>query len=117
MNIGGMAFANNQLSSLDIPTGISVIEDNVFQSNELTSITIPSHINTIGANAFHNNKLDNIYLTNSLTSVGANAFGQQSNNQNGTVYGPALWYVKDVYTNNLNNEFDKVRIPNYIDLP
>ncbi|MFO0763806.1 MAG: leucine-rich repeat protein [Candidatus Gracilibacteria bacterium] len=117
MNIGGMAFANNQLSSVDIPTGISVIEDNVFQSNELTSITIPSHINTIGANAFHNNKLDNIYLTNSLTSVGANAFGQQSNNQNGTVYGPASGYVKDVYTNNLNNEFDKVRIPNYIDLP
>ena len=111
-------FYDNQISSLSFGSGITSIWNNAFYSNQLTSVTIPSSVTSIGYNAFYENKLTSITLPSSLTSIWASAFSVQTNSSgNGTVYGPSSGYVKNTYINNTNIAFDKVKLPNYIDIP
>jgi len=49
------AFANNQLTSVTIPSGVTAIGAIAFENNELTSIAIPSSVTSIGFNPFRNN--------------------------------------------------------------
>ena len=54
--IGRIAFANTNLSKIEIPNTVTTIEDSAFYNNELANITIPESISKIGANAFVKNK-------------------------------------------------------------
>ena len=112
------AFQYNQLTSVTIPDGVTTIGWSAFQGNNLTSITIPNSVTTIGWFAFHVNNLTSITIPNSVTSIWGDAFADQTNSPgNGTIYGPSSGYVKDTYTNNGDDQFDKVKLPNYVDLP
>ena len=55
--IGDNAFANRQLTSVDIYSGVTIIGDNAFANNQLTSVRIPPSVAAIGKHAFANNQL------------------------------------------------------------
>ena len=76
--IGNIAFSNNQLTNLTIPSSVTSIGNYAFSSNQLTNLTIPSSVTSIGNNAFTNNQLTNLTIPSSVTSIGNYAF---TNNQ------------------------------------
>jgi hypothetical protein len=64
--IGEGAFANNQLTSVDIPDGVITIGNNAFANNQLREVVIPDSVTTIGDSAFANNQLFNVVPTKPL---------------------------------------------------
>jgi hypothetical protein len=56
------AFYNYQLTSIDIPIGITTIEDSAFAGNRLSNIIIHNSITSIGVGAFADNPLTKIII-------------------------------------------------------
>jgi hypothetical protein len=72
--IGPVEFQSNQLSSVTIPDSVASIGTGAFQDNRLTSITIPDSVISIGSGAFQNNRLTSVTIPDSVTGIGAGAF-------------------------------------------
>jgi hypothetical protein len=68
------AFANNRLTSVTIPEGVTTIGNSSFENNQLTSVTIPGRVTKIGFKAFAGNQLTSVTIPNSVTEIGAEAF-------------------------------------------
>lgn len=116
--ISAHAFQNNQINSLVISNGGwhgSPIHEWAFAMNQITTLSIPDNFTFIWEYAFYENQINTITLHEGITYIGGNAFTYQST-AGGTIYGPASGYVKDTYTDNINNEFDKGVYSAYIDL-
>jgi hypothetical protein len=73
-SIGVNAFANNQITRINIPKSVTSIGDNVFSGNKLTNVTIPEGVTSIGDSAFSGNKLTNVTIPEGVTSIGDSAF-------------------------------------------
>jgi len=85
-----------------------------FYKKWLTSVVIPNTVTSIWNYAFHSNALTSITIPSSVTSIWMYAFSTQTNSAwSWTVYWPTSGYTFDTYTNNINLEFDKVKLPNY----
>lgn len=82
--------ANNEITALTIPSGVTAISDLAFiGSTSLTSVSIPSSVTSIGEKAFSGcTALANVDIPNNLTHVGDDAFRDTPffNNQSGMVY-------------------------------
>jgi uncharacterized protein YjdB len=61
-SIGHFAFMGNQLSSVTIPNGVTVLYWFVFADNQLQSVTIPNGVTVISEEAFSNNPLTSITI-------------------------------------------------------
>ena len=93
-DIGESAFANNDLTSVEIPERVTSIGAQAFANNNLTSVEIlcsgmfigSSQLGSIGESAFANNDLTSLEIPDSVTSIGAQAF---ANNDLTTVIMPA----------------------------
>ncbi|WP_109301854.1 leucine-rich repeat protein [Aquimarina sp. AU474] len=72
--IGGKAFQNKELVSVQIPVGITSIGERAFGNNELASVEIPSSVTSIGEMAFSDNLLTEVTIPSSVQSIGAQAF-------------------------------------------
>ena len=75
--IGFQAFRNNRdITSITIPSGVTVIGDSAFESCiNLTIVTIPSSITSVGNRAFfHCSRLASITIPSRVTSIGDAAF-------------------------------------------
>ena len=60
---GYIAYENTNITSFDVPEGITSIGTNAFNGSGLTSITIPRSITSIGKNAFSNcQSLTDVYF-------------------------------------------------------
>jgi hypothetical protein len=97
-SIGGLAFAENQLTSVSIPNSVTSIGDSAFLDNQLTSITIPDSVTIIHPNAFNFNNLTTVTIPNSVTSIGWSAFDE---NELITVT------IPDKFANNIQKIFGK----------
>ena len=74
--IGVNAFAYTGLTSVDIPVGISVIEEAAFQyCANLTSIVIPEGVTKIGNAAFAHTGLTSLTLPSTITSMMQSFYG------------------------------------------
>jgi len=103
------------LSTITIPNNVTSIWSKAFFSNQLVSVTIPNNVTSIWSQAFYWNKLASITITSGVTNIWNSAFANQFTFPTlWTVYWPASWYVKNSYTTNFNDEFDKVKLPNYV---
>jgi hypothetical protein len=65
---------NKALTSVKIPSSVTIIGNNAFSGNLLTSVTIPDSVTSIGDYAFNNNRLTSVFIGNSVTTIGREAF-------------------------------------------
>ena len=72
--IGGIAFYDNQLTSVVIPDGVTTIGNGAFDKNKLTSVTIGNSVTTIGIQAFFRSQLTSVVIPDSVTEIGDTAF-------------------------------------------
>lgn len=73
--IGERAFSACELTSIDIPETVTLIEYAAFEECSLTSITIPGSVIAIEYKAFHNCRiLSSVSLSEGLVSIGEWAF-------------------------------------------
>jgi len=76
--IGGMAFVNNELTSITISNSVITIYEYAFAENSLTSVTIPDSVTTICYKAFYDNALnsvtigDNVDIDINVDTMGTN---------------------------------------------
>ncbi|MDD3305268.1 MAG: leucine-rich repeat domain-containing protein, partial [Bacilli bacterium] len=76
IQIGGSAFAYNNLTSISFPNSVASIGGDAFRNNQLTSLTIPDTITSIGGGAFRNNQFTSGVIWNApISSVGASYDG------------------------------------------
>ena len=68
------AFANLEITSVEIPSNVTIIGDSAFANNEISSLTLNEGIETIGASAFANNPITTLAIPASVTTIGASAF-------------------------------------------
>ena len=75
-NIGSNAFENcTSLTSINIPLGVTVIEQNVFNNcQNLKNVTLSDGVTSIGNSAFKNTGLTSFHFPYALTSIGESAF-------------------------------------------
>ena len=74
--IGEYAFAGNKVTSVEIPSSVTVIANNVFDDcTLLKSAKLPETLTSLGDYAFYNcTKLQEVNFPNSLTEVGKGPF-------------------------------------------
>jgi len=74
IEIGHLAFFDNNLSGVIIPDTVTFIGDAAFSLNKLTGIVIPNSVTFIGHGAFASNQLTGVTISDSVTSIGMYAF-------------------------------------------
>ena len=96
-NIGAGAFTGcKELTSINIPEGVSTIGEYAFDNTGLTSVVLPSSVTSIGGGAFMYCQFEDIYCyAEQAPEAGENAFGYQTRNMKVHVPETAL----DVYKN------------------
>ena len=74
--IGNSAFAScTSLTSIDIPAGITVIEQSTFNGcRNLTSVTMGDNVTSIGITAFYNTGITSFTFPSALTTISQSAF-------------------------------------------
>lgn len=72
------AFANTNITSIELPSSLQIIEAGAFEGNNLSQLKLPDSVRTIGGRAFANNSLKAITIPDGLTSIGTGAFVDQS---------------------------------------
>ncbi len=72
--IGEKAFQGAQITSVDIPEGVTTIEPWAFNNNLLEVVDIPESVTTIGEYAFSANKLKTISLPDDITHIERGVF-------------------------------------------
>jgi len=62
------------LTSVKLPSSVTIIESSAFSTNLLTSVTIPDSVTSIGRSAFSDNPLTSAFIGNCVTSISGYAF-------------------------------------------
>lgn len=74
-SIGESAFSNSGLTSIKIPDGVTVLENNVFEAcYDLTNVIFPSSLTKIEDYAFVNTSLSSVEIPDGVTTIGYQAF-------------------------------------------
>jgi hypothetical protein len=113
-SLGNQAFMKNEITYVEIPRGVTVVNLGVFASNKLTEVTIHNKISSIGGTAFLANQIETlIFEENRATlpegiDIQANAF---SNNQLETVRLP--YNVKEIKGTAFNNNPGSITIDKF----
>ncbi len=114
ISLGNQAFMKNEITHVEIPRGVTVVNLGVFASNKLTQVTIHNKISSIGGTAFLANQIDTlIFEENRATlsegiDIQANAF---SNNQLESVRLP--YNVKGIKGTAFNNNPGSITIDKF----
>jgi len=72
--IKGWAFERNNIESITIPNTIKIIYDGTFSNNLLKKVNIPNGIIAIDDGAFERNNIESIVIPNSVIKIGTEAF-------------------------------------------
>lgn len=109
-SIGKNAFEGKQLTTVEIPSSVVLIDESAFYTNNLTSVKIPNRVTKICNWAFCSNKLTSVTIPDSVTSIGSVAF---RNNQLTALKIPKS--VKEIGNEAFNyNKLTSVVIPNSV---
>ena len=104
--VGFGAFSDNAITSVRLSNNLQTLSNNSFIYNELDSVSIPSSVATIGEQAFANNKMvGNLTIPNSVTTIGMNAFGGSNHHYTNVV-------IPNSVTTLGSNSFGGARIDN-----
>lgn len=73
--IGSLAFSGDKtVLSIELPYGVTEIENGAFMNTALREIEIPDSVISIGSNAFANTRLKYVHIPASVQRIGENAF-------------------------------------------
>ena len=78
--IGNRAFLGNNIISLNISEGVESIGEQAFAANNLTKLNIPNSVTTIGEDAFWANNLEEVSIGNGIKEIGTQAFSKMAGN-------------------------------------
>jgi len=89
------------LTSVKIPSSVTIIGKDSFSRDLLTSVTIPDSVTSIGREAFSSNRLTSVFIGNSVSSIGGDAFSNNSLTSvtipdNVTSIGSSAFYSNDI---------------------
>ena len=79
INSGAFYGCNNLTGTVNIPSGVTSIEDNAFDGAKITSLTLPDTLTKIDYAAFRGNSFTSVTIPSSVFSVGNYAFADCSN--------------------------------------
>ncbi|MEG0733080.1 MAG: leucine-rich repeat protein, partial [Vagococcus sp.] len=68
-SVGNSAFANNQLTSVTLPTNVTSVGNSAFVNNRLTSVTIPIGVTSLESSVFADNRLISVKIPNNVKSI------------------------------------------------
>ena len=68
------SFSDCNITTVNIPEGVTTIEPGAFLGSTLKSVSFPNSLTEIGSDAFFNTALTSIILPNNVTTIGAKAF-------------------------------------------
>jgi hypothetical protein len=74
VGIDQRAFYRENLTSVIIPKGVTVIYEYAFTACQLTKVSIPDSVTSIGLCAFSDNNLSSVTIPNSVTQISPDAF-------------------------------------------
>lgn len=77
--IGTCAFYGNNIKTVNLPKGITVIESNAFQKNSIEKVKIPESIYKIGNSAFRANKISDLSFEENLIPIHIDNFAFADN--------------------------------------
>lgn len=100
---GASLYVNNVLlTSLVIPSGITVIKPHTFRGcTSLTSVTIANDVSTIDSLAFsYCSNLASVTIGYSVTRINPSAFAGCSNLKKATFEGTSTWKISETYPTN-----------------
>ncbi|MCL1991372.1 MAG: leucine-rich repeat domain-containing protein, partial [Spirochaetes bacterium] len=72
--IGAAAFADNNLTSLVIPSHVTNIEESAFAGNQIAELALPEGLVSIGGGAFADNNIRSVTLPASLRTLSPGVF-------------------------------------------
>lgn len=108
------AFADNVLTSIEIPDPVIIIEQDAFFNNELQSVHIPNSLESIGKGVFKSNNLTSVEIPNSVTHIENSAFAVNNLQQ---VIIPESVASIDIWAFSNNYELSEVIVKNPTDPP
>jgi hypothetical protein len=76
--IHARAFANNSLTTIDLPDTINRIDFWAFKNNNFTEIKLPANLGIIEGNAFVGNDLTKITIGSKVSLIGTGALGEHT---------------------------------------
>lgn len=68
-------FSNNPLKSINIPSTVTYIGDDVFMKSQFTEVKLPNGLTHIGDGAFYESKITSIVIPDKVDTVGNTCFG------------------------------------------
>lgn len=69
-----MAFANNEIDSVDLYDNLTYIGKEAFMNNKIRTVLIPSSVKEVGDSAFHNNEIEYVFFNNGVEKIADHAF-------------------------------------------
>jgi len=105
--IARVAFLRKKLTSVTLPSTVTVIGNMAFSYNRLTELTLPDSVTTVEYGAFSNNRISNLRLSDSLVSIGMSAFNR--NRLKNISLPDSLEYIGDMSFS--YNYMDDVTVP------
>lgn len=82
-------FFRSTIADLQIPEGVTTIEENAFKFCAATSAIFPSTLKSIGRMAFYSSKLNSIIFSEGLETIAASAFDEVYFSKDGSITLPA----------------------------
>lgn len=77
--IGHSAFQESNLESIDLPQGLTKIEDQAFESSKIRRITLPDTVTSIGEFAFRFSNIEHIDLPKGISEIPKKMFSRTTN--------------------------------------
>lgn len=77
--IGNSAFMESNLESIDLPQGLTKIEDQAFESSKIRRITLPDTVTSIGEFAFRFSNIEHIDLPKGISEIPERMFSRTTN--------------------------------------
>lgn len=111
ISIGSEAFYLKELTSVEIPDSVTIIDSNAFEYNEISNIKLGNSVKTIESWAFYGNYIESIEIPNSVIEIGMKSF--ESNDIKSIKLGNSVTTIGDSAFS--DNEITNIIIPDSVE--
>ncbi len=103
--IGASAFSDNQLTEIDIPDGVRVIDTDAFARNRIQSVDIPGSVLIVGNSAFQRNEIRQLTISDDVRRIQIDNYSFANNKLTSVNLPYSLMKIREyVFANNTGME-------------